>query len=186
MRDPRVGFHGGWLRSNTGNSPYPVEFTRAVARVPANEDGYAKVPGPAGGGMNFGITSRDYPRLAIEKLTREEAIAIYFRDFWKPGRYGELPAALAVKLVDLSVSMSATHATLCLERGLRAGEGWVVEDGAVGNGTIASLKRANSESLLAGLRAEAAGYWRLAANAADSGAGERGVLLEPRLERAYQ
>ncbi len=63
----------------------------------------------------------------------------------------------------------------------------MVEDGAVGNGTIAAAKsRANSESLLAALRAEAAGYWRPAAAAADFGAGEQGALLERRLEPAYQ
>src|ERR1700676_720469 len=146
-------------------SPYPALFLQAVTRVLANEGGYARMAGDPGGATRFGISQRDYPRLELANLTREGAIAIYFRDFWKTGRYGELPAAIAVKLFDLSVNMGPAHAANCLQRALRACGTTVVEDGAMGNTTISAANHAHGEALLAALRSEAAGYYRAIAEA---------------------
>jgi lysozyme family protein len=164
---------------------YPVLFVQAVSRVLANEGGYAMVANDPGGATNFGISQRDYPTLDIRTLTRSDAIAIYFRDFWNTGRYRELPDSIAVKLFDLSVNMGPAHATGCLQRGLRACGTIVTEDGALGNETIAAAKLADSDAVLAALRAEAAGYYRSIAAASQARNGERG-FLEGWLNRAYQ
>ncbi len=164
---------------------YPALFVQAVSRVLANEGGYAMLANDPGGATNFGISQRDYPTLDIRTLTRSDAIAIYFRDFWNTGRYRELPDPIAVKLFDLSVNMGPAHATGCLQRGLRACGTSVTEDGALGNETVAAAKCADSHALLAAVRSEAAGYYRAMADARSAKDGERN-FLEGWLNRAYQ
>src|ERR1700733_3963535 len=112
-------------------APYPQLFTRAVMRVLANEGGYVRLVNDPGGATKFGISQRDYPQLDIAALTRDDAIAIYFRDFWKAGRYAELPDAIAIKLFDLSINMGPAHAVRCLQRALRACRTMVAEDGTL-------------------------------------------------------
>ena len=166
---------------------YPALFMQAVTRVLANEGGHATLPNDPGGETNSGISHRDYPTLDVPNLTRDGAIAIYFRDFWKAGRYGELPAAIAVKLFDLSVNVGSAHATRCLQRALRACGTIVIEDGALGNGTIAGANRANGSALLAALRSEAAGYYRAVADkSARSREGGEAGFLAGWLSRDYQ
>jgi lysozyme family protein len=173
--------------SQASSPAYPALFLRAAARVLGNEGGHSRVAGDAGGETNFGISRRAYPMLDIANLTREGAIAIYFRDFWKGGRYPDLPAPIAIKLFDLSVNMGAARATRCLQRALRACGTEVVEDGALGNGTIAAASRAEGGALLAALRSEAAGYYRATAEEAAGQRGEgAGSFLEGWLNRAYQ
>ena len=169
------------------SSTYPALFVQAVTRVLANEGGYASLANDPGGETNFGISQREYPNLSIRDLTREGAVAIYFRDFWKAGRYGELPGALAVKVFDLSVNMGPAHAVRCLQRALRACGTTVVEDSALGNATISAAKRADGGALLAALRSEAAGYYRAMTemSASRPGGGEEDVLAGW-LNRAYQ
>src|SRR5258708_28180552 len=92
------------------SSDYPALFVQAVTRLLANQGGHAKLLGDPGGETNFGISHRAYPSIEIATLTRDGAIAIYFRDFWKAGRYGELPDSIAIKLFDLSINMGPAHA----------------------------------------------------------------------------
>ncbi len=165
---------------------YPALFTQAVTRVLVNEGGFASVSGDPGGQTKYGISQREYPSLDIANLTQSEAIAIYFRDFWKAGRYGELPPAIAIKLFDLSVNMGAAHATECLQAALRACGIAVVQDGALGNGTVAAASRAGAAALLAAVRSEAAGYYRMLAERTGVRAEEQARFLEGWLNRAYQ
>jgi lysozyme family protein len=172
---------------NAAQAGYSALFVEAVTRVLANEGGYARLAGDPGGATRFGISQRDYPNLDLEALTREHAIAIYFRDFWSPGRYAELPAAIAVKLFDLSVNMGPAHAAHCLQRALRACGTTVVEDGALGSATIAGVGRAHGEALLAALRSEAAGYYRAASERLNAkGERDAAAFLAGWLSRAYQ
>jgi lysozyme family protein len=166
---------------------YPALFLHAVTRVLANEGGFARLPSDPGGETNFGISHREYPSLDIAGLTRDDAIAIYFRDFWNAGRYAELPEPIVIKLFDLSINMGPAHAVRCLQRALRACGTTVVEDGALGNGTISAASRNDPATLLAALRSEAAGYYRATAQTTGGKAenGESGFLAGW-LNRAYQ
>jgi lysozyme family protein len=176
---------GRLLMAQTANADYPALFVQAVTRVLANEGGYARLPNDPGGETQFGISRRDYPNLDLRNLTRDGAIAIYFRDFWKTCRYGELPDAIAVKLFDLSINMGPAHAVECLQRALRACGTTVAEDGALGNASVAAANRADGGALLAALRSEAAGYYRAIAAGPASKRGESSFLAGW-LNRAYQ
>jgi len=173
--------------AQVSSSGYPALFVAAVTRVLANEGGYTSLANDPGGETKFGISRRDYPNLDIASLARDEAIAIYFRDFWSAGRYAELPEGIAVKLFDLSVNMGPGHAVRCIQRALRACEIAVIEDGALGNGSIAAANRAEGSALLAALRSEAASFYRvtaeLSARERDGGEAE---FLAGWLNRAYQ
>ena len=63
---------------------YPEEFVKAVDDLIDNwEGGYVSDPDDPGGETKFGVSKRSYPDLDIKALTRDEAIAIYYRDFWQ-------------------------------------------------------------------------------------------------------
>src|SRR5215472_10215331 len=142
------------------SNDYPPLFLRAVARVLDDEGGYVNNPGDPGGETRFGISKREYPELDIGALTREQAIAIYFRDWWQRYRYGEMPGLLAAKVFDLAVNIGPEHAARCLQRALRACRRRVAEDGALGRATLAAVSAASPAALMAPLRSEAAGYYR--------------------------
>ncbi len=144
-------------------SEYPGVFVAAVTRVLRNEGGWSKDPADPGGDTRFGLSRRAYPALDLERLTEEQAIAIYFRDRWQRGRWGELPDSLAVKLFDLSVNIGARAATQCIQRALRACARQVAEDGMLGEATIAAARGADCDALLAALRSEAAAHYRIIA-----------------------
>ena len=163
---------------------YPPAFARAVERVLAAEGGYSHNPADPGGETRFGISKREYPHIDISTLTREAAIAIYFRDWWQRGCYSDLPGPIGAKLFDLAVNIGPQPAAHCLQRALRACGRRVDEDGLIGAQTRAAAPAANQMALMAALRAVPAGYYRtLAANErARSGHCE---FLEGWLNRAY-
>jgi lysozyme family protein len=166
---------------------YPDGFLRAVARVLADEGGYVCDPSDPGGETRFGISRRAYPALDIRDLTREQAVAIYFRDYWRGRRYGELPGAVAEKVFDLAVNAGPENAVRCLQRALRACARAVADDGELGPVTIDAARAAAPDSLLAALRSETAGHYRLlAALWPGEHGGARCEFLTGWLNRAYE
>jgi len=173
--------------STKARSVYSAEFLTAVARVLADEGGYSSNPADSGGATKFGISAREHPGVDIAALTRDEAIAIYWREWWQRFGFAKLPAAIAAKTFNLAVNMGAQHAIACLQRGLRAAGTPVAEDGVVGVATARAAARAEAGALLAALRSEAAGYYRVTAALA-RGERSRGdqEFLRGWLNRAYE
>ena len=166
---------------------YPPAFTRAIARLLGHEGSYVDNPADPGGETKFGITRREYPDLDIAALTRTDAVAIYFRDWWQRYRYSELPGPIATKVFDLAVNIGPDHAVRCLQRALRACGRRVLEDGVLGRATTTAVVAANQLAMLAALRAEAAGYYRARA-ALERGKRADGdqEFLNGWLNRAYE
>ena len=174
-------------QGSTQTQNYPPAFTRAIARLLGDEGGYVDNPADPGGETKFGITKRQYPDLDIAALTRTDAVAIYYRDWWQRYRYSELPGPIAAKLFDLAVNIGPDHAVRCLQRALRACGRRVTEDGALGRATTTGVGAANQLAMLAALRAEAAGYYRaLAALERGRRAGGDREFLDGWLNRAYE
>ena len=168
-----------------GASDYEPAFLSAVERLLADEGGYADRPRDPGGETRFGISRREYPHLDIKHLSRDQAIAIYWRDWWLKFRYGALPSPLSSKMLDLAVNIGPSQAARCLQRALRACGVMSTENGIVGPITRASASRANQSALLAALRSEAAGHYRLVA-ASSSATGTGKDFLSGWLNRAYE
>ncbi len=163
-------------------SPYPAAFDRAVSRLLRDEGGYVLNPADPGGATRFGISQRDYPHLDIRALTRDEAVAIYFRDWWSRFGYGDFAEPIGAKLFNLAVNMGPGNAGRCLQRALRACGRQIADDGVIGAATRAAAAQANQSALIAAFRAEAAGYYRAlaAANPVDD------EFLRGWLNRAYE
>src|SRR5258706_10541875 len=81
-------------------------------------------PKDTGGATNFGISLKLAHSLGyldinhdgaidardIEGLHLSDAIAVIDREFWTPYRYGDLPAYIAIKLLDLAGNMGPAPA----------------------------------------------------------------------------
>lgn len=140
----------------------------AIEIVLAHEGGLEDDPDDPGGLTNWGFDLRSNPDLTADQLramTREEAKQRYHDRLWVPMRWDHLPPAIATKEFDLSVVMGATSAVTVLQRALRACGRPVSEDGALGSLTIAAASQADAVALLAALKSEGAGHFRLVAAA---------------------
>jgi lysozyme family protein len=167
---------------------YPPAFVRAVNRLLVNEGGYINNSSDRGGETKYGICKRDYPAVDIALLKREQAIEIYYRDWWVRFRYSALPGPIGAKLFDLAVNIGPEPATRCLQRALRACGQRVEEDGALGTETSRGAAAANQLVLMAALRSEAAGHYRLVArrDGGRSGDEDDNEFLRGWLNRAYE
>jgi lysozyme family protein len=113
-----------------------------------------------------GIFKRSYPHLDIKNLTRDQAKQIYFVDFWAKCKCENIDDDnIATKFFDLAVHMGIPQAVKLIQRALRAAGTQVIEDGIIGPITLKAINEADSTDLLAALKSEAAGYYRLIANA---------------------
>ena len=130
---------------------------KAVEVVLRHEGGYVNDLNDPGGETKFGISKRSYPDLDIKNLTREQAIEIYYNDWWCRYRYGEIEDLdVATKVFDLSVNMGPATAHRLLQEAL-VFLGYPVDvDGILGPQTLVAVNRADPKRLLQVLRWRAA------------------------------
>lgn len=87
-----------------------VDFNRAFLYLMLWEDSHpsGKITKDAGGLTRFGISSKAYPELNIEKLTLEAAQEIYKKDYWDLTWEGpSFSQALANKHFQIKVNLGA-------------------------------------------------------------------------------
>lgn len=115
-----------------------ADFRPAVEKILAYEGGYVNDPADYGGETNFGISKRQYPNLDIKNLTREEAVGIYYRDYWCRFLGDKLASqAVAEELLDSAVNMGWSRASMFLQEALNLlAESGLLTDGLVGPKTI--------------------------------------------------
>lgn len=155
-----------------------ADFGAAIEVVLANEGGYSNDPNDPGGETNWGISKRSYPTVDIKNLTRDEAIAIYQRDFWKFD--GVTDQQVANKIFDLYVN----HGNLSLvQRALgRLEVGPIVPDGKWGPQTESAVNSADPQRLLQAIRLE----WAMAILQRVVGDNSQAVYARGWLGRAIQ
>ncbi len=129
----------------TVTTPAPSVFDQAVGFVLKEriEGGYVNDPRDPGGETNFGISKRAYPKVNIRALTREEAVAIYRRDYWDANRCDDLPPKIAVALFDAAVNQGSGAARLLLQKAVD-----VTADGIIGPQTLAAVEAADEDELI--------------------------------------
>ncbi len=92
---------------------YPDDFKKAVDDLIDNWEGteYTKTAGDAGGGTKFGISSTSYPKLDIKNLTRDDAVKIYYYDFWLPATRN-VPSEFIPKVFNIGVLIGINEAKI--------------------------------------------------------------------------
>lgn len=151
------------LRKALGEpDPALAEFAPAVEFVLANEGGYN--PNDAGCPSNFGIRQASYPHLDIKNLTRDDAILIYQRDYWK---FGELASQrLATKMLDVYVNEEHDGVKLLQQSLAYLQAGPIVVDGIFGPQTIEHANAADADALIDELKARLALHYAQGADPA--------------------
>lgn len=124
-------------------------FRDLIDRVLSHEGGYVNHPDDPGGETKFGITKRTYPMLDIKGLTREDAIALYERDFWRRVQGDKLPRPFAFQALDAAVNHGIGNSVRWMQRA--AG---VADDGHIGPLTLAAVARAEPSDLVLNFNAE--------------------------------
>src|SRR5690348_13819309 len=158
---------------------------RAINLVLQHEGGLVDNPNDPGGLTNWGFALVSNPDLTpqqIRSMTRDQAAQRYYTKWWQPGRWSELAPDIAVKAFDAAVNMGVTAAVRALQRASRACGTALDDDGALGPQTLAAVHALPVPQLLAALRSELAGIYRLIAETRPNAAG----FLAGWLNRAYQ
>lgn len=120
-----------------------MSFDRAIKFVLDREGGLVNDPNDPGGITKYGISKRAYPSLDIASLTREDAIAIYRRDYWSACKCDQLPPAVACVVFDAAVNQGTHAATIALQNALG-----IKADGVIGQQTLAQAKALDGKELV--------------------------------------
>jgi lysozyme family protein len=137
-----------------------AEFQPAIGYVLSNEGGYN--PNDNGCPSNFGIRQASYPHLDIKNLTRDDAILIYQRDYWK---FGELTSQrLATKMLDIYVNEEHEGVKLLQQSLAYLQAGPIVIDGIWGPITTEHANAADPDALIDELKARLALHYFQVAN----------------------
>ena len=109
-------------------------FNKAVRVILEHEGGYVNHPNDPGGETNYGISKRAYPYLDIKNLTREEAKAIYKKDYWYAIKGNYLPEGLDLMIFDMAVNAGISRSVKLLQNVLG-----VTSDGILGPKTMEAI-----------------------------------------------
>lgn len=86
-------------------------------------------------GTKFGISAMRYPKLDIANLAREQALDLYFVDYWSPLKLDSVPWCWALAVFDCAVNQGEGIAPRMWQDALG-----VMVDGRIGPRTIAATQ----------------------------------------------
>lgn len=118
-----------------------ANFDLVIDKLIEDEGGYVDHPADPGGETKYGISKRAYPHLDIKGLSKEEARAIYFKDYWEFFRLEEIRNQnLADKVFNLGVTMGMGTSIKLLQRSYRSvRDDSLKDDGILGSQTISKI-----------------------------------------------
>ena len=126
-----------------------TEFDEIIERVLEHEGGYINDPNDLGGETNFGITKRFYPDLDIKNLTKQQAVKIYFDDYWIKNKVDKMPKQLRHIYFDMCINMGKRTAVKILQ-GAAIGKGAKIDlDGGLGPATFKAITNLEKERVRA-------------------------------------
>lgn len=120
-----------------------VKFYKVIDRVLGHEGGYVNDPTDPGGETHWGISKRSYPNVDIRNLTRNQAVAIYHRDFWTPVHAEDLSDGAAHQLMDGAVNSGPREALRFLQRAVG-----VADDGFFGPVSLAAMRKTSESDFI--------------------------------------
>lgn len=131
-----------------------IDFETAIERILGHEGGYVNNPEDPGGETKWGIAKRSYPNVDIKALTRDEAKAIYERDFWRPVAATGPDTALRFQMLDAAVNHGMGNAVRFAQRAVGA-----ADDGHWGPQSMAALSRMDARDVHLLFMAERFEFW---------------------------
>jgi lysozyme family protein len=131
-----------------------TDFQEYFDRLLSSEGGYVWDKDDPGGETNWGISKRSYPDVDIKNLTREQAMAIYKRDFWDVLGDAAHPA-IKFQVFDFAVNSGIPTAIRKLQSAIG-----VADDGHFGPVSAARLKAMDVNDVLMRYIAERLDFWR--------------------------
>lgn len=171
-----------------------AEFAKAIGIILEHEGGskYTNIPEDSGGPTKWGITlatlarwrgQRTYPG-DVQRLTREEACAIYRKGYWDPCHGDEIAdQVVATKCFDMAVNLGVerkgTDAAELVQRAVNrcAPLNQVSVDGQIGPQTVEAINLCDPNRLIDALCTEQRDYYlRLIALKPTQGKFRRGWL----------
>lgn len=121
---------------------YDTSFLSIIEEVIKHEGGYVNDPLDKGGETKYGISKRWYPDVDIKNLSKEDAVLIYYRDYWKPSKAYKLPQEIQATYFDMVVNMGQSRATKILQQAINSKKRSKIDvDGRIGNQTIQSAEK---------------------------------------------
>jgi lysozyme family protein len=94
-------------------------------------------------GTKWGISAKSYPALDIASLSREQAVALYNKDFWAVIGGDDLPPRAALAVFDSAVNQGVDAAVRLLQVALG-----IVVDGELGPQTRAAARNLEQDKLI--------------------------------------
>jgi lysozyme family protein len=119
-----------------------LDFNTAFDRLIGHEGGYTPGVDDPGGETKWGISKRAYPHLDIASLTRDQAKAIYFKDFWQQLGADCLPS-IRFQVFDFAVNSGISTAIRKLQQALG-----VADDGIFGPRSRSALASKSEADVL--------------------------------------
>jgi lysozyme family protein len=119
------------------------KFLTAINRILGIEGGYNLDPNDPGGETNWGISKRSYPNLNIKDLTRDQAIALYKRDFWDHIQLDNFAFGVGYQILDFAVNSGQGNALRALQRAVG-----VADDGVIGDHTKQAITVCEPHNLI--------------------------------------
>ena len=95
-----------------------MNFDTAFDRLMAHEGGYVNDPKDPGGETKWGVSKRSYPDLDIKNLTKDDAKAIFRKDFWDRINGDKVPDGVAWQLADFAYHSGPETAVRYYQRAL--------------------------------------------------------------------
>jgi lysozyme family protein len=129
-----------------------MNFEEAFTRLLGHEGGYTNNPADPGGETNWGISKRSYPDTDIKNLTRDQAAAIYLRDFWNVVGYAD--PAIKFQVFDFAVNSGIQTAIRKLQLALG-----VADDGHFGPVSTSKLASTDKNDVLMRFIAQRLRFW---------------------------
>ncbi len=120
-----------------------MTFDILVKKVLKHEGGYVNDPSDPGGETKYGISKRAFPNLDIKNLTEEQAILIYYDEYWLDAKVDKLPDELHEIYFDMVVNMGKSRAIKILQESCnhKAKKQLLKVDGRIGPKTIGASKK---------------------------------------------
>lgn len=130
-----------------------MTFDEAFDRVIGHEGGLVNNPADPGGLTNWGISQRSYPGVDIKGLTKEDAKAIYRRDYWDRAKASQYDGAIGFQLFDAAVNSGVSAAIKMLQRAVG-----VPDDGVIGPQSLNAINAQRVPAILLRFNAERLQY----------------------------